>query len=363
MALFVTSFLNNNIIFNFQKEKELMGLCSKDFLDEADFKRFRELSTDETINLNCTDNLGRTPLLLLAKSNQSMGLYDCLQILLQQNQLNINAKDGDWNALMYVCRYYSGVNLFYIVTRLLDCGSELVKTNALLILCINYKHEIGLFRIIKLFLSHGVDISTTDDQNGFNALFALCFYYTGSNLIAIIRMLLKAKIDVNSTNKHGWNSLLALADRQMNHPDFYAIVELLIRHGIDVNVQDCRGVNFLITICEHYKGEQFLEIVRLLVDQKIAVNAMTSLEGNALYYLCYNGNSLVEVMRLLLDAGMDVNKKTNENWSSLLALSSEQANHPEFIDAVKLLIEKRVELNATDDRRRNAFIILCSKFN
>ena len=105
-------------------------------------------------------------------------------------------------------------------------------------------------------------------------------------------------------------------------------------------------------------------MVRLLVDQKIAVNAMTSLEGNALYYLCcYNENSLVEVMRLLLDAGIDVNKKTNENWSSLLALSSEQANHPDFIDAVKLLIEKRVELNATDDRRRNALINMCSKFN
>ena len=126
-------------------------------------------------------------------------------------------------------------------------------------------------------------------------------------------MLLEAKIDVNSTNKHGWNSLLALADRQMDHPDFYAIVELLIRHGIDVNVQDCRVVNFLITICEHYKGGQFPEMVRLLVDQKIAVNALTSLEGNALYYLCYNGNCLVEVMRLFLDAGIDVNKKTNEN--------------------------------------------------
>ena len=56
-----------------------MKLCECEKLDEAQFVRFRQLVEDEEeVDVNCTNNDKQTPLILLCRYNDTVGL-NCLQ--------------------------------------------------------------------------------------------------------------------------------------------------------------------------------------------------------------------------------------------------------------------------------------------
>lgn len=91
------------------KDQELLELCGYDELDESDLARLTELVTDTTVNINCKDSNGLTPLLLLFWSNQSESLSECVEILLQREEINVKAKDNFGNdALTVMRRMYDG---------------------------------------------------------------------------------------------------------------------------------------------------------------------------------------------------------------------------------------------------------------
>ena len=138
---------------------------------------------DEMVNPNCTDCQGLTPLLFLTWSNKSDSLLNCLQILLQRKDIDVNTRDksGQWNAIMNVCRHYSGEKLPEIVILLLERGADVddENTNALILVCTNYKQEAGLLQLVRLFLRHNINLNANDTKNGGNALFAFCHNYSG----------------------------------------------------------------------------------------------------------------------------------------------------------------------------------------
>jgi len=47
---------------------------------------------------------------------------------------------------------------------------------------------------------------------------------------------------------------------------------LLKRDNIDVNAKDKNGNNALILLCEHYNGDNLIDIIRLLLENGIKVN-------------------------------------------------------------------------------------------
>jgi len=156
-----------------------MELCKLSAFDKEQYKRFCKLATAEQINVNCTTPEGLTPLLLLTWKHNGGSLYKCLEVLFKRKDVNVNVcdKNGEWNALMYACRHYPGKKLVKIVELLLDHGIQVtnVSTNSLILLCKNYSCATGLFKLVQLLVSRGIDPRTTDGINGGNALFALCY--------------------------------------------------------------------------------------------------------------------------------------------------------------------------------------------
>ena len=80
-------------------------MCRRKRLNEIQFVRFRQFLEDKEVNVNCIDEIGFTPLIRLCQSNDSLGLYNCVDLLFQRHDTRINqtSKDGE-NALMEVAQ-------------------------------------------------------------------------------------------------------------------------------------------------------------------------------------------------------------------------------------------------------------------
>lgn len=183
-----------------------MKLCTYESLNESGIVRFRELAMDSEVDVNCINNSnGFTPLLLICSSNRSDSLFDCINILLERNAININVKDqGGWGALSFVC-LFNGSN-----RKLPD--------------------------IIRLLLDYGIEISTTTSQ-GWSALsqaeLNLSYYHCSQpNLITIVHQLLERGIntlDTSSTDKG--NRIRILRDKlvfvDLGFTNYDSMVQLL----------------------------------------------------------------------------------------------------------------------------------------
>ena len=111
--------------------------------------------------------------------------------------------------------------------------------------------------------------------------------------------------------------------------DLIDIIRLLADNGIDLNAKESYGGNSLHLISRHYEGENFIDIVRLLIDKGIDVNATESKDNrNALHFVSefYSGDNLIEIVRLLIDRGIDVNAKDRFNSTALHLLCAPAAN-------------------------------------
>ena len=141
--------------------------------------------------------------------------------------------------------------------------------------------------------------------------------------------------------------------REFHGPNLYEIVQLLLQSGAQLDVTDVNKDNALIVLCANYKNERLLDVVRLLLDtDRIDVNATNSKGWTALFTLCYNytGDNLMAIVQLLIDRGADVNKVDYCGWNCLLALTDSQKDHKDFVNILRLLVSKDVDVNAKDTR-------------
>ena len=101
--------LKTIVVFLQGNDQELLELCSYEEINESRFARLVELVTDPSVNINCKDTNGLTPLLSLLWNNQSESLYQCAEVLLQREEIDVKAKDnfGD-EALTILQRMYDG---------------------------------------------------------------------------------------------------------------------------------------------------------------------------------------------------------------------------------------------------------------
>jgi ankyrin repeat protein len=83
------------------------------------------------------------------------------------------------------------------------------------------------------------------------------------------------------------------------------IVRILIQNGIDVNWKNKAGWNALLFLCKNYVNDNLIEIVRLLIEHGININHTTK-EGNALHLLCkyYPNENLCDILHLLITNGI-----------------------------------------------------------
>ena len=154
----------------------MLQLCRRKRLGDGDNLRlFTDLVTgEEAVDVNCTDDRGRNPLMLLCRYNQSDSLYNCIEILLQQRHdidLKQTDKDG-MNALMHLCR---------------DSISDRIVQVAILL------------------IDNDIDVNQVDKE-GKNALMWLCAHSENDKSVEVTQFLITNEIDVKHTDNEGRNS-------------------------------------------------------------------------------------------------------------------------------------------------------------
>ena len=113
--------------------------------------------------------------------------------------------------------------------------------------------------------------------------------------------------------------------------------------GIDVNCKKNVGDNALTLLCEYYKNENLIDIIRLLIEKGIDVNSKTYIGKTALRYLCenYEKENLIDIIRLFIENKINVNYKDivvlrqnyrKENCSQIVDLLNQ---HVSYCDVVR----------------------------
>ncbi|KAI9557852.1 hypothetical protein GHT06_014602 [Daphnia sinensis] len=178
---------------------------------------------------------------------------------------------------------------------------------------------------MKSFIGLGIDVNNDD---GWNALHCLCRTNSSSNLKDAIQILILLEIDVNAKDFNGWNALHYLC-RHNSSSDFFDAIKILVRHGIDVKAKNEFGWNALHHLCWNRDNAG----------------------RNALLHLCSNNSrsSLIDAIGLLIQRGIDVNA-TDYNERNALHHLCRQGSSSSLNDAIQLLIQHgtRVISNGND---------------
>ena len=104
-------------------------MCECEKLDEFQFVRFRQLVEDKEVDVNNTDWIGST-LILLCRKNQSDGLLDCVDLLLQRPDIQINQTNyGERNALMMLCWWSKSDQIVEVAQLLIVNGIDVHQTD------------------------------------------------------------------------------------------------------------------------------------------------------------------------------------------------------------------------------------------
>jgi ankyrin repeat protein len=166
------------------------------------------------------------------------------------------------------------------------------------------------------------------DKEGSNALHLLLDSQRSFILTNLIENFVFHQPDIiNEVNKDGMNALHLLCHSASYRRDnLRELIQLLINNRININAQDKDGFNALHHIlcsCRNYKidrvsGDQegaeadlmlkLVDFVRLLIDNRIDVHATTKSGRNALQLFTnynYRGRDKNEIIRLLVDQGLN----------------------------------------------------------
>ena len=232
-------------------------MCSHDGLNESDIDRLCVLAGDKTVDINCTDLLGRTPLILLCQSKTFPNFLDRFEALLcREEKTTIHQDNQGKTALHWLC-YTKNltvdfVNLLAQSVNLVD----LLGYNPLLCLLVeNLSDCKDLVGVLRSLIDCGTDVHA-ETHEAYTALSLLCRFGTEERLVEAIKILaVECKIDVNRKNEHGatafhylcQNSSLTTARQLVD------AVTVLIQCGTDVKSTDGDDDSALTLLCRYSK--------------------------------------------------------------------------------------------------------------
>jgi len=213
-----------------------MDICHQtQLLTDDQLERFHELVLDKELDLNCKNASGQTPLILLARNNQSDKLRFYKEAFLQRNCVDLDYQDevGGWNVLLAVCYFYRNQHLPEVISLLLQ-------------------HDLNLDAV---------------NKKGWSAIFSLCLYSRSylSDFPGVLQLLLDKDVNVKATNFKGWNTLVALTYHNHQHSAFLDMARLLVDRGADPNATDYKLRNPFLIVCEEHRGNDLVDILRALV--------------------------------------------------------------------------------------------------
>jgi ankyrin repeat protein len=119
----------------------------------------------------------------------------------------------------------------------------------------------------------------------------------------------------------------------------------------------------MLLLCQHYRGEMLFTIIKLLLGNSSQLNVKNN-GCTPIYLLCrkYCEHQFLHTIELLVNQPEGQNVNTRVIYSSaLIALSYNYLKHPDFDDAVRLLVERGANINALDIKRQTVLIIVCTQ--
>ncbi|RFU29639.1 hypothetical protein B7463_g6719, partial [Scytalidium lignicola] len=300
--------------------------------------------------LNCSDDIKLLLVLLGADSSVSVqdhvveafkiwlshtviplasqnGYEKILKLLLEQDGITINARDGSGNTALSYAAMEGHENVVKLLLRQdgIDINPTGIIGSSPLLLALRHRKA----NTAKLLLNHtNIDISIKD-SNGNTALLYVASSqdFVKENYNEMITLLLEREnIDINARNNLGKTALLYAAERYN-----VELVKLLLEHdGIDINIQDMNGRTALSYAAERYS----IKIAKMLLEQdNIDVNIKDKNGKTALLYTAERYNA--EVVKLLLEhEDIDINIQDNSGCTAL-SYAAERNN----LEMVQLLLE------------------------
>jgi ankyrin repeat protein len=180
--------------------------------------------------------------------------------------------------------------------------------------------------IVKILLQKGADVTTADDE-GETPLTIAC----REGHVEAAKALLKKGASTMATANDGW-SPLHVASFQ-NHPE---IVNLLLEEGAD-RTAVTNGGNTPLNLAS-WKGN--IKIMNMLLEGggDATIEVADTNRWKPLHNACRYGH--IEAVKLLLEKSVDVNVTINDGWTPL-----HFASRYGPIQVVKLLLEKGVDVN------------------
>ncbi|CAH1791761.1 unnamed protein product [Owenia fusiformis] len=290
-------------------------------------------------DVNCTDILWRTPLMLCQNGNLCQLLLD--------HKADIEATDDDGNtALLHACDEGDPEVAEVLIKHRANTNCSDSKRKTPLMYC-----QSG--NICKLLLDHKADTEACDHY-GNTALLLACS--EGSNEVA--EVLIKHRADVNCFDIGSITPLMSCQNKNLcqllldHQADIEArdedghtalshacnsgrteVAEVLVRHGADVNCSNIRERTPLM-LCQNEKN-----ICQLLLDNKADIEACDKDGNTALVYACMKG--CTAVAEVLLKNGADVNCSDSEGRTPLMI------EYKCISDASKRMIMKTLVVNGS----------------
>ena len=355
------------------KEDDLLQMCAE--ADENELDSLCELLADGEVNINCTNHYQneRTPLMQICRFHTGKNFPTLFDTILQREDLNVTGQDSQGNsALHLLCIFNFEHVTLDVVNRFLQRGlvaslKDRVGYNALLCLVnCRLSNCKELVEIIRAFIDSDdkFDIHTTA-PDGHSVLTLLCLCCGGDKLLETIQFLaVDLKMDVRRKIENGSNVLHLLSQNSSlnSAKQFVDAVQLLIQCGADVGAVDEYGETALTLLCRFSEITNLSDAVRFLVaDLKLNPTHLNNAGDNALHSLCANeseNGDLVSVARFLIDnGGLDVQAKVKNGKNSALHILCCKKNCS--IDLLRVLIEKKIDLNARNIEGYNALHLVC----
>ncbi|VDI62004.1 Hypothetical predicted protein [Mytilus galloprovincialis] len=156
--------------------------------------------------------------------------------------------------------------------------------------------------------------------------------------------------DVNKCNLRGESPLLVTAQEGHTESNYIEIVKLLLDNKANLTTCAYNGASPLYVACQH----NHIELAKLLLDNKAEINTCLKSGASPLYVACQNNN--VDIVKVLLDNRADINKCLNDGASPLLIACWQ--NH---IELVRLLVTYKADINKCANDGATPLFIACQK--
>lgn len=268
------------------------------------------------VNINCVDSNGLTPLLLVVNRTRY-----------SENNFQARKESSEQETEEQTCKSISESDF--------------------------------IFQVLTIFTENDELEVSCRQKDGANALHVICRYYQGDNLIDLVKLLIKKGIDVNQTTRVGSNALNLNAQCAYDQRGkLLNLVNPLCE--IYANYRYADGSNALLILCQYYRGDNLLEIVKLFIDNKTNINHCNSKGWNVLLILCqhYKNENLFEIVQLLIKNGIDINQ-TNNNGNNALNFLAGGYEKENLIDIVEILIKNKINVNCINKDENTALLLLC----